>query len=151
MILRLCVNRNWLTNLRDGLLRMAKRKTKRNVRRSQGRHGFKICQNPSIDVTEDGPLSSTSDLIGLTRVPGQPFLFPIRRDSTTIFESWNVVWRSVFEKAKPAGRQVHLRVIGGDNAVDTTVTVEPMSTMHYVAISGLHNLYRVEIGYFLPL
>jgi hypothetical protein len=130
---------------------MAKRKTKRNVRRSQGRHGFKIRQNPSTYVTEDGPLSGIIDRIGLTRVPGQPFLFAIGRDSRTIFASWNVDWRSVFEKAKPADRQVHLRVIGGDDAIDTTVAVEPMSTMHYVTISGLHNLYRVEIGYFLPL
>src|SRR6478752_1712708 len=50
----------------------------------------------------------------------------------------------------PADRQVHLRVIAGEDSVETTVSVEPMSAMHYVTISGLHNSYRVEIGYFQP-
>jgi len=50
----------------------------------------------------------------------------------------------------PADRQVHLRVIGGEDVIETRVTVEPMSAMHYVTISGLHNSYRVEIGYFQP-
>ena len=34
--------------------------------------------------------------------------------------------------------------------METAVVVEPMSAMHYVTISGLHNAYRVEIGYFQP-
>ena len=50
----------------------------------------------------------------------------------------------------PADRQVHLRVIAGEDSVETTVSVEPMSAMHYVTISGLHNSYHVEIGYFQP-
>ena len=89
--------------------------------------------------------------IGVTPAHGQPFLFAIARDARTIFASWNIDWRSVFEKTMPADRQVHLRIIGGDGIRETTVTVEPMSAMHYVTISGLHNAYRVEIGYFQPL
>ena len=50
----------------------------------------------------------------------------------------------------PADRQVHLRVIGGEDVIETRVAVEPMSAMHYVTISGLHNSYRLEIGYFQP-
>ena len=83
-------------------------------------------------------------------VCGQPFLFAIARDARTIFASWNINWRSVFEKAMPADRQVHLRVIGGEGVIEARVAVEPMSAMHYVTISGLHNSYRVEIGYFQP-
>jgi hypothetical protein len=81
---------------------------------------------------------------------GQPFLFAIARDPRTIFVNWNIDWRSAFEKAMPADRQVHLRVIAGEDSVETTVSVEPMSAMHYVTISGLHNSYHVEIGYFQP-
>src|SRR6478609_4952568 len=41
LILRLPVNRSWsLTDLRDGLPRMAKRKTKRNAGKSLARRGF---------------------------------------------------------------------------------------------------------------
>jgi hypothetical protein len=50
----------------------------------------------------------------------------------------------------PADRQVHLRVTGGDGVIKTTVAVEPMSAMQYVTVSGLHNSYRLQIGYFQP-
>jgi len=103
-----------------------------------------------VHLAEDGPLPAAVDRTGLTRVHGQPLLFAIARDARTIFASWNVDWRSVFEKAMPADRQVHLRVIGGDGVIETTVAVEPMSAMHYLTISGLHTLYRVEIGYCQP-
>ena len=104
-----------------------------------------------VHLAEDAPLLDAGDRMGLTRVGGQPFLFAIARDARTIFASWNIDWRSVFEKAMPADRQVHLRLIGGDGVVETKVAVEPMSAMHYLTISGLHNSYRVEIGYFEPL
>jgi hypothetical protein len=130
---------------------MAKRKTKRNARRSQTRHGFKICKNPMVDLAEDGSRSDGDDHMGLTPVHGQPFLFAIARDARTIFASWNIDWGSVFEKAMPADRQVHLRVIGGGGVIEARVAVEPMSAMHYLTISGLHDSYRVEIGYFQPL
>jgi hypothetical protein len=129
---------------------MAKRKTKRNARRSQARRGFKICREPMVRLAEDGPLPDVPDRVALTRVPGQPFLFAIARDARTIFASWNIDWRSVFEKAMPADRQVHLRVIGGDGVIETRVAVEPMSGMHYLTISGFHDSYHVEIGYFQP-
>jgi hypothetical protein len=151
MILRLCVNRNWpLTDLRDGPLRMVKRKTKRNAGRSLRHRGFKIRKDPMVHLVEDEPLPDAHDRIGLTRGLGQPFLFAIARDARTIFASWNIDWRSVFERAMPADRRVHLRVIGGNSIIETRVAVEPMSAVHYVTISGLHNSYRVEIGYFQP-
>jgi Domain of unknown function (DUF4912) len=128
---------------------MAKRKTKRNARRSQARRGFKICQGPMVHLAEDA-VPDVDDRMAPTRMCGQPFLFAIARDARTIFASWNINWRSVFEKAMPADRQVHLRVIGGDGVVETSVAVEPMSAVHYLTTAGLHNSYRVEIGYFQP-
>jgi len=104
-----------------------------------------------VRLARDGPLPDTRDRMSLTPMEGQRFLFAIARDARTIFASWNIDWRSVFEKAMPADRQVHLRVIGGDGATETTVAVEPMGAMHYLTISGLHDSYRVEIGYFQPL
>jgi len=103
-----------------------------------------------VHLAEDASLPDVHDRIEPTRVFGQPFLFAIARDARTIFASWNINWRSVFEKAMPADRQVHLRVTGADGVIETTVAVEPMSAMHYVTISGLHSSYRVEIGYFQP-
>ena len=100
-----------------------------------------LAEDPSPDV---------HDLVGPTRLSAQPFLFAIARDPRTIFVNWNIDWRSAFERAMPADRQVHLRVIGGEDVVETTLSVEPMSAMHYVTISGLHNSYHVEIGYFQP-
>jgi Domain of unknown function (DUF4912) len=127
---------------------MTKRKTKRNAGRSQDRQGFRICKNPTMHLADR--LLPDIDRIDVTPANGQPFLFAIARDTRTIFASWNINWRSVFAKAMPADRQVRLRVIGGDGNMETTVAVEPMSAMHYVTISGLHNAYRVEIGYFQP-
>jgi Domain of unknown function (DUF4912) len=128
---------------------MTKRKTKHNAGKSRARHGFTICKNPMVHLAGDG-LAPDVDRIGVTHAHGQPFLFAIARDARTIFASWTIDWRSVFEKTMPADRQVHLRVIGGDGTTETTVAVEPMGAMHYVTISGLHNAYRVEIGYFQP-
>jgi hypothetical protein len=129
---------------------MAKTKTKRNAGRSPARRGFKIRKDPMVHLAENGPLPDADDRMGLTRVHGQPSLFAIARDARTIFATWNIDWRSVFEKAMPADRQVHLRVIGRDGVIETRVAVEPMSAMHYLTISGSHNSYRVEIGYFQP-
>jgi hypothetical protein len=151
LILRLCVNRSWpFTDLRDALPKMTKRKTKRNAGRSQHRRDFKICKDPMVHLAKDGSLSDAGHRMRLTGVCGQPFLFAIARDARTIFASWNIDWRSVFETAMPPDRQVHLRVKRGNGGIETTVAVEPMSAMHYLKISGLHNPYRVEIGYFQP-
>ena len=103
-----------------------------------------------VHLAEDGPVSDAHDCMGLTRAHGQPLLFAIARDAHTIFATWNIDWRSVFGKAMPADRQVHLRVIGGDGVIETRVTVEPMSAMHYLTISRLYDSYRIEIGYFQP-
>ena len=104
-----------------------------------------------VRFAEGGPRPDVPDCMGLTRVCGQPFLLAIARDAHTIFATWNIDWRSVFGQAMPADRQVHLRVIGGDGVIETRVTVEPMSAMHYLTISGLHDSYHIEIGYFQPL
>jgi hypothetical protein len=145
------VNRSWLlTDSRNGLPKMAKTKTKRNAGRSLADRRFKIRQGPMVHLADEGPLADVHDRIHPRRVSGQPFLFAIARDACTIFASWNINWRSVFEKAVPADRQVHLRIIGEDGVIETTVTVEPMSAMHYLTISGLHNSYHLQIGYFQP-
>jgi hypothetical protein len=127
---------------------MAKRETKRNAGRSRAR-GFKVCENPTVHLAGGGLLLDVNR-IGVTHAHRQPFLFAIARDARTIFASWNIDWRAVFQKGMPADRQVHLRIIGGDGILETTVAVEPMGAMHYVKTSGLHNAYRVEIGYFQP-
>jgi hypothetical protein len=129
---------------------MAKRKTKRNARRSQGRHGFKICKDPMVCLAEDGRLPDVHDCMGLACVHGQPFLFSIARDARTIFISWSIDWPSLFEKVLPVDRQVHLRLYGADGLQEKSVAVEPMAMMHYLTTSGLHTSYRVEIGYYQP-
>ena len=129
---------------------MTKRETKRNARRLEARRGFKISKAPMERLAENVPLPEVHDRMDPTRGFGRPFLFAIARDARTIFASWNVNWRSVFEKTMPADRQVHLRVIGGEDVIEKTLAVEPMSAVHYVTISGLHSSYRMEIGYFQP-
>src|SRR6476660_7886970 len=114
-ILRLRVNRSWpLTDSRNGLPRMTKRERKRNAGRSLAHRGFKIRQGPMVNIAKDTSLPDAHDRTDPTQVFGQPFLFAIARDARTIFASWDINWRSVFEKAMPADRQVHLRVIGGE-------------------------------------
>lgn len=104
-----------------------------------------------VHVADDAPLGDACDRTDLPRVDQRPVLFAIARDPRTIFISWNIDWRSAFEKAMPSDRQVHVRLIGGDGNTESIVVVEPMSEMHYLTISGLHAAYRVEIGYFQPL
>ena len=104
-----------------------------------------------VHFAEDGPPSDPGDRVAVARVYGRPFIFGIARDAHTIFASWNIDWRSVFENAMPADREVHLQAIGGDGVIETRVAVEPMSAMHYLTTSGFHQSYRVEIGYFQPL
>lgn len=128
---------------------MAKRNTKRNAGRLPHRRGFKICKDPKVRLAEE-QLSYHADRVGLGRACGTPVLFAIARDSRTIFASWSIDWRSVFENGTPADRQIHLRVLGKNGVIETRVAVEPMSTMHYLTISVLQDFYRVEIGYFQP-
>ncbi len=129
---------------------MVKTKPKRNAGRSPGYRDFKIHQGPTVHLAKQARPCDVNDPMRLTRLYAQPFLFAIARDPRTIFVNWNIDWRSAFEKVMPADRQVHLRVIGGEDFIETKLAVEPMSAMHYVTTSGLHNSYRVEIGYFQP-
>jgi hypothetical protein len=149
--LRLYLNWSWsFTDLRDGLSRMAKRETKHNGGRLQHRRGFKICKDPTERVAEKEQLSYHGDRMGLARAGGPPVLFAIARDSCTIFASWTIDWRSVFENGMPADRQIHLQLLGKNGVIERRFAVEPMSMMHYLTISGWHDSYRVEIGYFQP-
>ena len=104
-----------------------------------------------IHVSDDRSIPNGHDCAGYGRVLEEPLLFAIARDARTIFTSWNIDWRSIFKKATPATRQVHLRLIGEDGGIETKVAVEPMIGMHYFTTPGLKNSYRVEIGYFQPL
>ena len=129
---------------------MAKRKRKRNARRFKPLRDFKIRKDPIVHLGYDGS-SDVHDRIAPPRMGAQPVLFAIARDAHTIFASWEIDWRAVFETAMPADRQVHLRLIAEDGVIETTVVAEPMRAMHYLTISGTHNSYRVEIGYFQPI
>lgn len=104
-----------------------------------------------VRLAEHARVSDVDDRMAPMRRCGKPFLLAIARDARTIFASWSIDWRSVFKKAMPADRQVHLRVIGGDGVMEKTIAVEPMSAMHYLTISGFRDSYRVELGYFQPL
>jgi Domain of unknown function (DUF4912) len=137
--------------MRDALPRMAKRKTKRNAGRLQERQCFKIRQDPTVHLAEEGPLADAGHGSGPTRAHGSASLFAIARDGRTIFASWNIDWRSVFENAIPADQKVYLRVSSTVGVLIMTVAVEPMSTTQYLTISSLHDSYRLEMGYFQPL
>jgi len=64
--------------------------------------------------------------------------------------SWNIDWASVFAKAMPVDRQVHLRVSRADGLEEKSVAVEPMIAIQYVMIARPHGSYVVEIGYYQP-
>jgi Domain of unknown function (DUF4912) len=130
---------------------MTKRKAKRNARTSNAYAGFKISSKPIVQVTVADPAGDVPDSAGLPHVHTPPILFAIARDAHTIFASWNVDWQSVFQKAMPADRQVHLRVLDGGGFEQKRVAVEPMAATHYLTISGLHDYCHVEIGYFQPI
>jgi hypothetical protein len=88
--------------------------------------------------------------MGLPLTYDRPLLFAIARDERTILACWNIDWPSVFQESTPADRQVYLRVIADDGSERKRVAVEPMLAMHYLATSGLHDPFRVEIGYYQP-
>lgn len=95
-------------------------------------------------------LKDAGNSLGLPRAYGPPILFGIARDSRCIFTGWNVDWLSVFEKAMPMDRQVHLRVYRADGLEEKSMAVEPMAGMHYVTMSEPHGPYRLDIGYYQP-
>lgn len=129
---------------------MTETKRKRNTRTSKAREGFQISREPVVSLAADNRPKDSGNSIALPRAYGPPVLFAIARDSRCIFAGWNIEWLSVFEKAMPVDRQVHLRVYRADGLEEKSVAVEAMAGMHYVRTSEPHGSYRVEIGYYQP-
>jgi hypothetical protein len=130
---------------------MTERKRKRNTRTLKMREGFQISRKPVVRLAADDRLKDAAgNSIGLPRAYGSPILFGIARDSRCIFAGWNIDWLSVFEKAMPVDRQVHLRVYRPDGLEEKSMAVEAMAGMHYVTMSEPHGSYRLDIGYYQP-
>jgi Domain of unknown function (DUF4912) len=129
---------------------MTKTKAKGNVRTSKLRSRFKIRREPIVDLGAAIQSSDAADSMSLPRVCEGLVLFAIARDEHTIFVSWDVDWPSVFGKAMPLDRQVHLRVIAADGFEQKRVAVEPMLGSFYVPVSQPRATYRVELGYYPP-
>ena len=129
---------------------MAERKTKRNARTSKLRGVFKICREPVVRLGAVIQSPDAANSITLPRICEGPMLFAIARDEHTILVSWDIDWPSVFGKAMPVDRQVHLRVIAGDGFEQKRVGVEPMLRSFYVPVSQPRATYRVELGYYAP-
>jgi hypothetical protein len=129
---------------------MAARKRNPTAQTLKVQTSFRICKKPLVYVAADDERDNVGDSVGRSSEYGAPILFTIARDPRTIFTSWNIDWLSLFEKAVPVDRQVHLRMYGADGLAEKTVAVEPMATMHYLTTSGAHSSYRVEIGYYQP-
>src|SRR6516164_10930011 len=129
---------------------MTETKRKRNTRTSKVLQGFRISRKPVVPLAPGDRLQNYVVSAGVALAYAPPILFAIARDSRYIFVSWNIDWPSVFEKAMPVDRQVHLRVYRADGLEEKSVAVEPIARMHYVATSEPHGSYRVEIGYYQP-
>ena len=129
---------------------MAKTKTKRNVLTSKLHSRFKICREPVVGLGTGIQSSDADDSISLPQLCQSLVLFAIARDEHTIFVSWDVDWPSVFGKAMPLDRQVHLRLIAADGFEDTRIAVEPMLGSFYVPVSQSGAAYSVELGYYPP-
>ena len=128
---------------------MAETKRKRNTRTLKAHEGFQISKEPVVRGAVDDGLQNIGGGVGLPRAYGAPIFFAIARDPHCIFAGWNIDWLSVFEKAMPVDRQVHLRVHRADGVEEKSVAVEPMAGMHYVTTSE-QGSYRVELGYYQP-
>lgn len=109
---------------------------------------FRICSEPIVHLAAEAGSPDVGEAMPLLRAYDRPILFALARDKRTIFAGWNIDWTSVFQKSVPLDRQVYLRVFGGDGSERKRVAVEPMVGMHYLATSGLHDPYHVEIGYY---
>src|SRR5207253_9613079 len=105
---------------------MAKRKAKRNVGTSKLHGRFKICREPVVHLGAAVQSSDAAESASMPRICEEPLLFAIARDEQTIFVSWDIDWPSVFDKAMPVDRQVHLRLLTGDGFEQARVAVEPM-------------------------
>src|SRR2546426_839806 len=131
---------------------MAKEKHNQAATKSDAAGGFRISNGPVAPLAKGDP-SGEVDLGGvleLPRVYGPPNLFAIARDPRTIFTYWNIDWPSIFAKAAPMDRQVHLRVYRNDGGQETSAAAEPMAGNYYLAVSQSRGPYRVEIGYYHP-
>src|SRR5919108_3133880 len=113
------------------MLKMTRRKAKRNAGTSKPRGRFKICREPVVHLGAAFQSSDAADSVSLPRICEEPVLFAIARDEHTIFVSWDIDWPSVFDKAMPVDRQVHLRLTTGDGFEQTRVAVEPMLGSFY--------------------
>jgi hypothetical protein len=129
---------------------MAETKTKRNGQRAKRRGDFQIRGEPIVRGAERGRSPGVAERMALPRVYERAMLFAIARDHHTIFVSWNIDWPSVFDRAMPVDREVHLRLISGDGFEQTRVLVEPMLGSFYAPVSQPHATYRVELGYYTP-
>jgi hypothetical protein len=129
---------------------MAKRKAKRNAGTSKLHGRFKICREPVVHLGAAVQLSDAADSMSLPRICEEPMLFAIARDEHTIFVSWDIDWPSIFDKAMPVDRQVHLRLVTGDGLEQARVAVEPMLGTFNVSVSQPRAMYRVELGYYAP-
>ena len=129
---------------------MTETKTKRNTRTLKAREGFQVSREPVVRFAADNRPKDSGNSMALPRAYGPPVLFAIARDSRCIFACWNIDWLSVFEKAMPVDRQVHLRVYRADGLEEKSVAVEPMAGIHYVTTPEPYGSYRVEIGYYQP-
>ena len=103
-----------------------------------------------MPLAEDQGSRDSSDGLEPTRFHGPPRLLAIARDPWTIFAYWNVDWPTIFKKAAPVDRQVHLRVHSADGLEEKEAAVEPMAGMHYLTMSQRHRACRIEIGYYQP-
>ena len=125
-------------------------KKRNNEVASESRDGFRISNGPVIRLTDEEQMHDFGDVVELPRVYGSPILFAIARDPRTIFTYWNIDWPSIFAKAAPVDRQVHLRVYRSDGSEETVTAVEPMVGNSYLTVSEPRESYRVEIGYYHP-
>lgn len=130
---------------------MAKTKTNRNVQTASNTRCFRISSKPIVHTAANHQASNTGEIIHIARDDGARILFAIARDARTLFVSWNIDWRSLFNKSLPVDRQIHLKVYGTEGIEESRMAVELLATMHYVTTSGAYPSYRVEIGYYQPV
>src|SRR5947207_12379834 len=129
---------------------MTERERKRNTRTLKARESFQISRKPVVRLAADGRPKDAGNGIGLPRAYGPSILFAVARDSRCIFTGWNIDWLSVFKKAMPVDRQVHLRVYRADGLEEKSMAVDAMAGIHYVKTWEPDGFYHVEVGYHQP-
>src|SRR5260370_41725593 len=106
--------------------KMPARKRNPTAQTLKARIGFRICKKPLVHVAADHERDNVGNSVGRSGEYGAPILFAIARDPRTIFTSWNIDWLSLFQKAVPVDRQVHLPLYGHERPADKTLGVEPI-------------------------